>query len=363
MPAEEDGMHEHLHALAVHAYYVGEHDTGRRACERLLAMPDLPADLEQQTRSNRTWYTRPLGDLAPVQMLRIDCEPAWPGWTLFNPTIAANGNTLVGIVRSSNYRIVEGRYVIPPEDGETIRTKNILCKIDADLTGISDPRTVSGPDYPANDYPVVGLEDCRLRRTAVGWGVSATARNVNGWDGRCRQVVADLDIDSARLSGLKVLESGELQVHEKNWMPIAGRSAWLYAANHNGHAVTVDEDTTLPGAYQILQRAPAPAIARGFRGGGQLVAHRGGFLGVIHEVADLNGRRVYEHRFAWWDDALALRRLSLPFAFRETQAIEFAAGMAAIGDDVFVSFGVRDEEAWVAKINRGDVWSIMEILS
>jgi len=37
--------------------------------------------------------------------------------------------------------------------------------------------------------------------------------------------------------------------------------------------------------------------------------------------------------------------------------------MAAIGDDVFVSFGVRDEEAWVAKINGGDVWSIMKILS
>ena len=194
-------MQDHLHALAVHAYYASEHDTGRRACERLLAMPDLPADLEKQTRSNRTWYTRPLGDLAPVQMLRIDIEPARPGWTLFNPTISADGDNLLAIVRSSNYRIVEGRYVIPPEDGETIRTESILCRVDADLAGISDRRTISGPDYPANDYPVVGLEDCRLRRTATGWGVSATARNVNGWDGRCRQVINE----AGGLSGTDII--------------------------------------------------------------------------------------------------------------------------------------------------------------
>ena len=355
-------MHEHLHALGIHAYYAGELDAGRRAYERLLSMPDLPADLERQARANRTWYTQPLSKLAAVKMLRIECEPAYPGWTLFNPTIAVRNDKLLTIVRSSNYRIVDGRYVIPPDDGETIRTDNLLCTIDPGLEIVSEAKTITGPDYPANDYPVTGLEDCRLR-SGSGWGVSATARNVNGWDGRCRQVVADLDPDTATLSGLKVLESGELQVHEKNWMPIVGRSSWLYAANHNGYAVTVDEDAMLGGAYQIVQRAPAPPIARGFRGGGQLVACRGGLLGVIHEVAEVEGRRVYEHRFAWWDGSFSLRRVSLPFAFRETQSIEFAAGLAAIGDAVFVSFGVRDEEAWVVRIEGGDVWSMMHDLN
>ena len=48
-------MIDHLSALAVHAYYAGELDTGRRACERLLAIP-LTAEVEMQVRNNRLWY-------------------------------------------------------------------------------------------------------------------------------------------------------------------------------------------------------------------------------------------------------------------------------------------------------------------
>lgn len=356
-------MLDHLSALAIHAFYAGEHDTGRRACERLLSQ-SLPPDLERQTRSNRTWYTRLLADLVPgATFRRIEIEPPRHGWSLLNPTILRHGDELLGIVRSSNYRIEGGQYLMPDEDEGRILTQNVLVRVDDDLT-VRDARTILDPDYPQNEYPVVGLEDCRLRHTPTGVGVSACVRNANGWDGRCRQAIADLDLEAAAFRNLRVLESGDLQVHEKNWMPVEGRPEWVYAASHQGHTVSVRADDTLAGAYQILQRPPAPALAREFRGGSQLVSlPDSGYLAVVHEVADGDAGRIYEHRLVRFDRTLRLTHASEAFAFRELRAIEFAAGAAIVADRLVVSFGVRDAEAWLVSLPLGDTCQLLAPVS
>jgi predicted GH43/DUF377 family glycosyl hydrolase len=51
--------------------------------------------------------------------------------------------------------------------------------------------------------------------------------------------------------------------------------------------------------------------------------------------------------------------VSRPFAFRETQAIEFAAGLAQLGDNLYATFGVRDAEAWMARMDVDDVWRLL----
>ena len=352
-------MHEHLHALGIHAYYAGELDAGRRACERLLNLPGLPPEIDKQGRSNRTWYTQSLAGITGGQLHveRIACEPAHPGWSCFNPTIAADGDRLLAIVRSSNYRIVEGRYVMPEEDAGVIRTENILVEI-----GTPGQQTIVPPAYETNGYPVSGLEDCRLRKTPAGWSVSATVRDAEGWDGRCRIGVAKLNIDDGRLHGLRVLDWEGLQEHEKNWMPL--NDGWLYACSHGGHTVTIDADPEMPGVYEVRQRGPAPPLAAGFRGGGQVVPFRDGWLGIVHEVAHLDtGRRAYEHRFVWWDETLTLRKWSPLFFFVERQSIEFAAGLATIDDTVFVSFGLNDAEAWLCRMKGGDLWDLLQPIS
>jgi hypothetical protein len=353
-------MIDHLNALAVHAYYAGELDTGRRACERLLAMP-LTAEVEMQVRNNRLWYQPPLAELAGCRFQRFDCEPAHEGWSLFNPTLLEHQGELLAIVRSSNYQIIDGRYVMPEADGDTIRTDNLLVRFDAGLA-VRDVRAIRQPDYATTDFPVTGLEDCRLRHTQTGIGVSATIRNAAPFDGSCRIATADLDIDQAAMSNLIVLSSLSCQQHEKNWMPIEaieGPGGWLYAVRHNGHTVSVDRDHRLTNAWLIHQRQAAPQIANRFRGGGQMVAFDDGYLGVIHEVASIAGHRAYEHRLIWLDNALALRRISQPFAFREQRTIEFAAGLAVLGESVVMSFGVRDAEAWLVEVPQADVRGLL----
>lgn len=351
-------MLEHLQALAIHSFYAGEHDAGRRACERLLSMP-LPPEVEMRTRTNRTYYTERLDDLAPAHYQRIDIDPAHEGWSLFNPTILEHQGELYGVIRSSNYRIIDGVYTMPEADGSTIRTENLLVRFDRGSLFVESCRAIRGPDYETTDYPVTGLEDCRLRHTKTGIGISATVRNAAPFDGRARIGIADLDLDTGEASGLRVLDGLSAADHEKNWMPIEGgplAGGWLYACSHNGHTVRVADDPSLRGAYSLLQHGQAPHIAKEFRGGGQLVAFDDGYLGVIHEVAIIDGgKRCYEHRFVWFDHTLALKRLSVPFAFRESRAIEFAAGLALVGRMVAVSFGVRDAEAWVVGLDANDV--------
>jgi len=45
---------------------------------------------------------------------------------------------------------------------------------------------------------------------------------------------------------------------------------------------------------------------------------------------------------------------SRAFVFQDKQ-IEFAAGMARFGDNLMISYGVRDREAWIGWIDLEDV--------
>jgi predicted GH43/DUF377 family glycosyl hydrolase len=346
-------MIEHLHRVAAHAYHCGEMDVGRRCCERLLRLP-LAHDREQRVRANRTWYTQTLEEMGvSVRFQRIDI-PHRDGWSLFNPSIVHHeGRTLVN-VRSSNYRIDEnGRYVMPPEDGETIKTENILWWPHEE-GHVVRPWTA---DYPTSDVPVEGLEDVRLNSVGGQLMVSATCRNWEGHDGTCRIATGTMELVD-RIDGLRCHEtiSGR---HEKNWMPITGRREFLYACYHEGHTCTVVDDGT---DWTVTARAKAPPVARGFRGGSQLVPGAAGkWLAIIHEVAHDNCR-VYEHRFVEFDEEADWRitRVSPPFAFRETRNIEFCAGLINRCGILTASYGHRDREAWLADTPLDDVLSTME---
>ena len=347
-------MTDHLLALAHHAYYCGEIDAGRRACERLLSTSLSESD-EMLTRANRTWYTPLLNRLTTCKFQRLEVDLPHAGWSLFNPSLINHGGKLLAVIRSSNYTIVDGRYVM---DGDVIRTENILAWLSS--AGVVLGSKVLTIDYPKTDYPVDGLEDCRLRYTESGIGVSATIRNASPFDGRCRICTADVDPEAGTLTDMRVMASGAGQDHEKNWMPILNSTGgWLYACNHGGHVVTIDPDPDLRGGWQLSQRWASPTVANRFRGGTQLLPWGEGYLCVVHEVAYSSNQRVYEHRFVYFDKSMRLERISPAFAFRESRAIEFAAGIAEVDTGVMISFGVRDAEAWTVTVSDKDVEKLL----
>lgn len=349
-------MLEHLHQLAVHAYYAGELDAGRRACERLLGM-DLTPEKERVVRRNRSWYTQTLDELVGCRFVRFDIDPPADGWSAFNPTIIAHDDGYLAIVRSSNYSIVDGRYAIPPADGDRIRTVNVLATLNDDLTVLSHS-AIPRPSYPTSDYPVDGFEDCRLNAIGGELVVSASVRNWAGRDGTCRIATATLLPHAANLIDAAMIDEPHKGRHEKNWMPIGGTFAFIYSCWDEGRVATVWRDGW---KWVNEHHAESPAIARGWRGGSQLVdLGDGRWLALVHEVADDTGGRIYEHRFVLFnDDQWQIVGWSPAFAFRETRAIEFAAGLARRGDQLVATFGVRDAEAWMAEMSLAEVLAMI----
>ena len=347
---------EHDFALALHCYYAGEIEAGRRACERLLQQ-SMPPERERVVRRNRTWYTPLLDELVETRLVQIEIEPLHEGWTLFNPSIVSHAGTFLCNVRSSNYRIVDGRYVIPPADGDTIRTENALVKLTSTLHNLGEVWTRC--QYKETGYPVRGLEDVRLNVIDYRVSLSATVRNFDPLDGTCRIGTGTVLESSGEVIGLECPHTPDGR-HEKNWMPITGRPEWLYSCSDDGHVSTVKRDGD---GWRITRHAAAPHVAKHFRGGSQLVhAGDGQWLALIHEVVVENdGRRIYEHRFVQFDEAAgwAIVAVSPVFAFREKRAIEFAAGLASFGDHLVASFGVRDAEAWLASLSLTDVLGAM----
>lgn len=341
-------MIEHLHRIAAHAYYCGERMAGHRACERLLRM-ELSPEKEAIVRSNRTWYTDTLGELAQVNYTKL--EPAVrAGWSRFNPTVVVQDGVPLFNVRTSNYRIDDrGQYVMPPEDNGVIRTDNLLYE----RPGLA---TLLQCDYRRSEFPVDGLEDVRLNVIDGRLFASATVRNLEGQDGTCR--IAYGEVVDGRIKSL-ICHNTPAGLHEKNWMPLVGQKRWLYSCSARGHVCLVEDAGD---DWNVTAYAASPPVARAFRGGSQLVPIGDGeWLAVVHEVASVKGLRVYEHRFVLFNEAdWSIAAVSPPFAFRETKTIEFCAGLAATGDKLIATFGSRDAEAWMAELPLDNVRNILE---
>ena len=76
-----------------------------------------------------------------------------------------------------------------------------------------------------------------------------------------------------------------------------------------------------------------------------------GWLALIHEARVKDGKRLYWHRFVWFDESNRLRGVSRQCFFNK-KGIEFAAGLAwhPDGQRLLISYGVDDREAWIATV-------------
>jgi SAM-dependent methyltransferase len=79
----------------------------------------------------------------------------------------------------------------------------------------------------------------------------------------------------------------------------------------------------------------------------------------VHEAVNFpDGGRVYTHRWVWFDSVWRLAKLSAPF-FLQERGIEFAGGLAQRGDDLVISYGLWDREAWLATVPVAEVLPLL----
>ncbi len=201
--------------------------------------------------------------------------------------------------------------------------------------------------------PVIGLEDMRLIPDGSELSASACVREQNegGW---CEQVLAHLRPDMSVGAWVQMLP--EKRENEKNWMPFVRDNDGITFVHRLGTVVNSDGrviDHTTPGLATDT-----------ISGSSQVIPCAGAYLAVVHEsryLPDEPHKRYYQHRFALMDDKGVLLKLSMPFVLHAKQ-IEFVAGLCWHPDRrrLLISYGVRDEEAWIAEV---DWMEVMEMLS
>jgi hypothetical protein len=142
---------------------------------------------------------------------------------------------------------------------------------------------------------------------------------------------------------------------QKNWLPFVDpRSGDLYAIYSYEPLVVLRIDVETGRCAPVVEVKEGRNLARWRGSAGPLVLPEelgGGWLVLVHEVAWHGRRRYYFHRFAHYDQAWRLQRVSPQFFFRERH-IEFSCGMCYMhgGGRLLVAFSVLDREAWLAEV-------------
>jgi hypothetical protein len=270
-----------------------------------------------------------------------------------NPSVARRGGQIMLTVRCVNYWVTDdGQYKTP--NGAASHTRNYLLRLDGELRVQAAKELLPPADMPAAS--AARLQDPRLFAWRDRLWCSAGVRDLAqpGWCEQMLACIADSTPELCRLSDWRMLRPEGQQQHEKNWMPqVAGdKLQFIYLCDPTR---VLDEH-----ARTLVEHPPAVA-AEEFRGGSQAIPFDGGWLALIHEVALLDGRRVYQHRFVWFDASNVLRRVSRRFFFHG-KGIEFAAGLAwhPDGRHLIMSYGVDDREAWIATADAADVRHALE---
>lgn len=276
------------------------------------------------------------------------------GWNAFNPSIALHDGDYKMLVRVANYDLrPDMTYHVSDPDGMCSHLLMLDLSRDFSVTNaytLDDSfSALPGRTKYRND----GYEDCRLYHDGDNWRAVGTTR---AWNerGTCESVLLTF---SDRYVLDPILLSHTYGVHEKNWMPVLPARLDIHNFLASCSPVTrviLNQNTIY--RYDL----PGPKRANRFRGGTQLLPFADGYLGLVHEIGlKMNGKRVYEHRWFWLSGDYTKQVWSDAFSF-DGEEVEFAAGLAPVGDDFVVSYGVWDRLVALRTYSRLDIRDALE---
>jgi glycosyltransferase involved in cell wall biosynthesis len=311
----------------------------------------------QQARANMFWYLEPLSErVKSFKATKLAFEPP-AGYVGMNPSVINSAGRPVILVRAVNYAITpEGRYVSRTDPGSSvIRTRNFIMCLDGAYSVMRQDEILMPKSLPAPEFDLVlGFEDSRLFEWRDGLWTLSTVRQLTreGW---CEQVLAQVLYTKEGLhysdEWQQILPKDRL--HEKNWMP------WVRDKDDLRFVYRLGAVADIYGSIQFHRSA---LDVGHISGGSQVIAVEPKlYMAIVHEAGTIPGRsnRYYQHRFALLRSDGHLMSLSDPFFFHDRQ-IEFAAGLALFGkDELMVSYGIRDEEAWIGTMSLAEVMAGM----
>jgi hypothetical protein len=303
-----------------------------------------------------------------IWRIRRFADDADKRWSAFNPSIAYSPTEgYVVMFRSSNYFLDPKMGNAVPTIDSRIKNRLWIANLSKDFEVVeSTMREIKFPD-PQIEFKR-GVEDARLYWRNGGWEFSAglieTISEMKPRLAVFRINTFKLDGDTASLTSL--LNEGELQKVEKNWMP-------TYEVNPNFDFIYGPNAVYRHGGGPLKVREVVSEI-EGVRGGSPLwLLDSGDYLAIVHTcktslVTRYNPRlfgvetvkvRSYFHHFVKYNSKGVLTGISEEFIFEEG-GIEYAAGLVIDRDNVIVSYGKKDVASYLAKIKLSKVLEMIK---
>lgn len=354
-------------------------------------------------------------DLIPWKVTDISLRPYKGMWSM-NPSIHFDGNLWRCSLRCADYCMRGGETIRSSRavPGET-RTKNAMVIFDsASWQPIEIYKMRERDGLPRADCTSIGYEDVRIFRTAKG-GLQGIAASLHLWRGTrqrnqfAEQVLLTFDAEYNIVAARPLRGEGWSGRAQKNWAPFddCAEPRFLYSigagtlfdeggpAGSEGELVQLS--TALQGAWpEPRERARLRARVRAerghvrdregtghgrrtsdrwergadplctdltftdLRGGTQLVCvGDDAWLGIGHAMRFVDGLKYYHH--VWYlVDARGKMMAASPPMKLAPNGIEFAAGMAVVGDRVVVSFGVDDMACKIGETKLAAVLSVLQ---
>lgn len=288
-------------------------------------------------------------------------------YRVLNPCVALDddGNIWYNI-RCTNFDV---HYQSMDRNG-LIQTFNYLCN--SNFTKIYEltDDSVYRKQKCSKDARIIGYEDMRLFRYRHKWYFIANNDELGSYLNRPQMVLGYLkdapnpDGRSWDIQYVVHLQFPYQQQVEKNWCPVVVPGAPTLKIVYSIHPFVVLEPDIVTGYCRILtnleyrfQLQNIPHRHPQIRGSTPWIPFENGWLAVGHYVyfmEEMNHQRVYYHFFIYVEKDLTEIRMSNPFHF-EKHVIEFATGLVAHKNNIYISYSVSDSEPRVMTIPIEDV--------
>jgi glycosyltransferase involved in cell wall biosynthesis len=345
--------------ISINAFYTPWREEGLEANEKLGLGRGASASVAGLATSNAIFYAEPLPARAYVRIApKLSAE-----YVPCNPSILRRGDGYLINCRAVSYRMNAYQAYSALEKDGVLRTKNLLIRTDRELRYI-DQEEVVCETSPLREVWVRGLEDARLFEVEGRVGFVATTTEYHP-AGPVRMCVSVLEPPEWSARPVPIRGYGDERA-QKNWLPFVDRETGELRALYGfDPLVVLRVDPDSGRAEPVVERPQGRAFSlfRGSAGPIELpAAAGGGRLVIVHQVA-FHGLRYYMHRFLRIDDAWDVVEASRPFFFLR-RGIEFACGAALSHgeEEVLITFGVEDREAWLCRIGLDAVTSLLRPL-
>jgi len=286
------------------------------------------------------------------------------GTGLLNPSVYVDGDRIYVNIRYCQYTLYHAEkniYEHPygplvyfnPENDITLTTTNYFGELNNDLsikyihkvdTSLLDVKPI---------WEFVGLEDARIIKWDNKIYLCGVRRDTKT-NGEGRMELSELEVSTYKvkeISRFRIPAPGSNSSYcEKNWMPIIDQPYHFFKWSNPVEIVKVDPVEKSCRTVHLSERA---YFNSDLRGGGQVIPYRDGYLTLTHET-DLYqseaGRKdgTYRHRLVYWSKDWNPILVSPIFSFMDAK-IEFAAGLAMLGNDVLITYGFQDNSAYILK--------------